>query len=546
MKKKQLKKNALLLLITSIMGVMINACNKNDLILDLDRLTQKDELSIEEAQKWYTTSQNPIFEIKPVKDIDEGVYKLAGIDPEKTMSLQSRPVLGKPNWERAKQSQKGKYAIVEMPIKTRGKMFFMDEDTRERFERTRDAKSITNAARLVIQKNLETGEMRTFIYVFIGTYEYLQKSKRMHKNTYFKREKDFEGTVLFYNLDGTLVNGWGYRDGKIVTRISTFYSSDVGSIKLGKQAGIDGSLNAGNRKLSSSGGGALNCTTAYIPVMSEGCEPVDVYGEWDDELGEEVTHIDYNCDPKWTMELVTVCDSEDGSGSDGETEDGNVVGTCCGGNNNGNSYGYIDYGDYIFIDFNALITIVTPVVEINLAQRLACFNSVPTNEDTNYRITLHAQRGGTSFGDKPGHGYITLEKTNGNQMQRLTYGFYPKANLGSNLFAPVQSAMGEEFGNDFRNSDARYYLNITKEKFDLAISTSLILAQEMYDLDQNNCVHYATDVFNAMDPPTGNINNNGFIIPDGLYTYLQALKNTHPSAEISVGRMRPPSSTNCN
>lgn len=189
---------------------------------------------------------------------------------------------------------------------------------------------------------------------------------------------------------------------------------------------------------------------------------------------------------------------------------------------------------------------VAPVVTIDLRARFDCFNSIPDNENTRYRFTLHAQRGGSSISDKPGHAYITLEKTNGNQSHRLSYGFYPGAGTVSATMLPVPSAMGEESGNSRRYSDARYHLNLDKFSFGRAIAISLSLSVRPYDLNENNCVHYATNVFNFLNPPTGKIVNTGFIIPDGLDVIINQLKDNYPSAEIGVGRIAPPLSTNCN
>ena len=68
-------------------------------------------------------------------------------------------------------------------------------------------------------KDLKTGHVRSFISVFVGSYDYLKKTKRMSRNSYLYREKDFDGKVLFFKLNGSMINGWKYRDGKIVGKI---------------------------------------------------------------------------------------------------------------------------------------------------------------------------------------------------------------------------------------------------------------------------------------------------------------------------------------
>lgn len=42
----------------------------------------------------------------------------------------------------------------------------------------------------------------------------------MEKNTYLYRQPDFDGSVLFFEINGTFVNGWQYENGKIVATIA--------------------------------------------------------------------------------------------------------------------------------------------------------------------------------------------------------------------------------------------------------------------------------------------------------------------------------------
>ena len=108
-----------------------------------------------------------------------------------------------------------------MPAMTErtGRMI-VDEETRLHFDELRAQKKLRNSTHLVIMKDLKTGHVRSFISVFVGSYDYLKKTKRMSRNTYLYREKDFDGKVLFFKLNGSMINGWKYRDGKIVGKIT--------------------------------------------------------------------------------------------------------------------------------------------------------------------------------------------------------------------------------------------------------------------------------------------------------------------------------------
>ena len=94
----------------------------------------------------------------------------------------------------------------------------VDEETRLHFDELRVQKKLRNSTHLVIMKDLKTGHVRSFISVFVGSYDYLKKTKRMSRNSYLYREKDFDGKVLFFKLNGSMINGWKYRDGKIVAK----------------------------------------------------------------------------------------------------------------------------------------------------------------------------------------------------------------------------------------------------------------------------------------------------------------------------------------
>lgn len=173
-----------------------------------------------------------------------------------------------------------------MPIKTKGKVLFLDAETKERMNLESDRKAVRNSARLIIQKDMETGEMRSFISVFVGTYNYLKRTDRIHKNSYFKRDKDFEGDVNFYNLDGSLINGWRYRGGKIVARITPSEGPVITTF-------------------SSTTGGANSCNTVPVWVEVEDCDQ-DSYLEWDEEWGEDVVNIDMDCTPKMEFQFQEV------------------------------------------------------------------------------------------------------------------------------------------------------------------------------------------------------------------------------------------------
>lgn len=156
------------------------------------------ELTIAEAKKWYNTN-----------------------NPSASRSLSADGMIpAKPDWNKAKESRKGDFEVVETTLMTSGSTVFMDNETKEKYGLQDDLNRIYNVARMVVLKNLKTGDTYNFIMIFIGTYDYLMHTTSFKNNSYLHREPDFDGKVLFYNFNYGLVNGWKYEAGKIVATVS--------------------------------------------------------------------------------------------------------------------------------------------------------------------------------------------------------------------------------------------------------------------------------------------------------------------------------------
>ena len=162
------------------------------------RRTNK-ELTIEKARTWYESTQSPIVSTRSASTSFE--------------------LLTKPNWRFSHESKKGKFEVVEVPLLIRGNAVLMDEETMMKYTEEENQK-VRNISRMVIIKNIETGEIIHFIMHIIGSYSYLMNSRNFETNSYLYRTPDFDGSVLYYKPDGTLVNGWQYKSGKLVATIT--------------------------------------------------------------------------------------------------------------------------------------------------------------------------------------------------------------------------------------------------------------------------------------------------------------------------------------
>lgn len=205
MKTKRIKRPVCYFVGLLAFGLMLYSCLQDETDLDSQETTGKvikgknRELSIDVARSWYEAHQTPVVTTRSVVTHFELMTKL--------------------HWKKGYENRKGKFEVVEVPLLTRGGAVLMDSETMEKYKETERGK-IRNISRMVIIKNLETGEIINFVMHIVGTYDYLMKAKHFEDNSYLYRAPDLSGSVYFYEPEGSLVNGWQYKDGKIVATIS--------------------------------------------------------------------------------------------------------------------------------------------------------------------------------------------------------------------------------------------------------------------------------------------------------------------------------------
>lgn len=197
------------------------------------------ELTVGVARSWYETSQAPVVATRSVVTNFELMTKM--------------------RWKKAYESRKGKFEVVEIPLLTRGGAVLLDKETKEKYNPATDRKKIRSIARMVIIKNLETGEITNFVMYIIGTYDYLKKAKHFGKNSYLHRDSRFSGSICFYRPEGGLVNGWKYENGKI-----------VGGIKQGTEVGLQMQSATTTR-------GTIECYFDDVLVEYNECEGFEYY-----------------------------------------------------------------------------------------------------------------------------------------------------------------------------------------------------------------------------------------------------------------------------
>lgn len=205
MKRKMQKKGFYLWGAVAFLCLLVYSCLPDEWSLDAGTtdkvvLGNNKELTASEAEQWYADNNLPVATVRSLSSEDE--------------------ILTKPKWAEAKESLQGNFEVVETPLMVRGSVIFLDSETKAKFDPKKGSKKIRNIARMVVIKNLKTGEVCNFIMIFVGSYDYLLHTRTLGKNTYLHREPDFDGNVYFYKPGQGLVNGWKYKAGKIVATLS--------------------------------------------------------------------------------------------------------------------------------------------------------------------------------------------------------------------------------------------------------------------------------------------------------------------------------------
>lgn len=254
---------------------------------------QNRELTISVARSWYEANQAPVVATRSVVTNFELMTKL--------------------RWKQASESRKGDFEVVEVPLLTRGGAVLLDQETKDKYNPETDRKKIRNISRMVIIKNLRTGEITNFVMYIVGTYDYLKKAKHFGKNSYLYRDRHLSGSVCFYKPEGGLVNGWKYKDGKI-----------VGAIHQGTEKGLQMQSVSSTRSYQ-------DCYFDYVLVEYNDCEGFTYDDpEYGLGFGSECTESE-----KW--ELQEVCIEIDDGGGEDSGDDWYPTGG--GGNSGGSSSG---------------------------------------------------------------------------------------------------------------------------------------------------------------------------------------------------------------
>lgn len=271
MKNNRLRKRLCLLGGIGLMSFLVYSCFSDDFSIDKENMKDKSiighnkELTIAEANEWFNANNQAITKIR--------------------VSNLEKSILIKPQWSKAQERKGENYEIVETPLLTNRSIIFKDAATIDN-KLELSPKKFYNVSRLVVQKNLKTGDISSFIMIIRGSYDYMKETDRLNKNNFFHIEPDFEGDVYYYGLEQGLMYGYRYKSGIIVSTIALGMEED-------------------NEKTRATGPNVTeNCHMEKIMVeVGRSCQTYT-----DEEFGFPVEV----CEVFYSPEFVLVCDDKPG------------------------------------------------------------------------------------------------------------------------------------------------------------------------------------------------------------------------------------------
>ncbi|MEP7145194.1 MAG: hypothetical protein ABI707_20075 [Ferruginibacter sp.] len=141
----------------------------------------------------------------------------------------------------------------------------------------------------------------------------------------------------------------------------------------------------------------------------------------------------------------------------------------------------------------------------------------------------------------PGHTFLQITKTNGNQSVQQNIGFYPAEGWKVLTTLPSDGKFVDNASHEYNGSLS---MNLTPDKFQKTLDHIQVLANVIkYDIANSNCTDFALDVFNyqrganQLNIPKYSIPGDsvpdGSNTPQGLYIKLKALKEeaTNPESQ---------------
>lgn len=145
-------------------------------------------------------------------------------DPKRSILPHIPYTDGDPSWRIYTFYQNDSLLSVDVDVTDRIKQDYFLKENLEVYQKSKDNDYLRSYTRYVYTYNRKTNEERAFFMTIVPTSDYVQKyNKRIRKVTYLKRDKDLDAYILYHELDGTFINGWEYKHGKITAKVLPRY-----------------------------------------------------------------------------------------------------------------------------------------------------------------------------------------------------------------------------------------------------------------------------------------------------------------------------------
>lgn len=184
------------------------------------------------------------------------------------------------------------------------------------------------------------------------------------------------------------------------------------------------------------------------------------------------------------------------------------------------------------IDVSKFLKCFSTVPDEGSTCSIEIFSDIPVDKDPNKLFNWQTA--------SPGHTFLQIKKTNGNQSVMQNIGFYPMIGWKTLLTtAPVEGKFVDNSEHEF---NASLKMSLTPEDLKKTLDEMSYLSGSIkYDIDEFNCTDFALNVFNASrisnpleipkyDIPGGTA-VNGTNTPQGLFNELKSMQASGVEAE---------------
>lgn len=146
------------------------------------------------------------------------------VEPEHSKYAYIPYAKGDPSWRIYTFFQNDSLLSVDVDMTDRITQDYFLKENLEAYQESKDNDYIRSYTRYVYTLNRKTNEERAFFMTVVPTADFVQKyNKRIRGVTYLKRDKDLNAYILYHELDGTFINGWEYKQGKITNKVLPRY-----------------------------------------------------------------------------------------------------------------------------------------------------------------------------------------------------------------------------------------------------------------------------------------------------------------------------------